>query len=53
MKYSHGVLYLQKLDIRAVASDLQNDENKVMNKANEGVPFSPFYLVSRIHNRMW
>jgi hypothetical protein len=35
MKDFHGVLYLQKLDIRAAASDLQNDENEVMNEANE------------------
>jgi len=53
MKDFHGVLYLQKLDIRAAASDLQNAENEVMNeanevrsekKANEGAPFSPFHL---------
>jgi len=53
MKDFHGVLYLQKLDIRAAASNLQNDENEVMNeahevrsekKANEGAPFSPFHL---------
>jgi len=53
MKDFHGVLYLQKLDIRAAASDLQNDENEVMNeanevrsekKANEGASFSPFHL---------
>jgi len=35
MKDFHGVLYLQKLDIRAATSDLQNDENEVMNEANE------------------
>lgn len=53
LKYFHDLLYLQKLDVRAAAFDTQNDENQLVNKANEvqsdneaneGVPFSPFHL---------
>lgn len=58
MKYSHDLLYLQKLDVRATAFDT-HDENQVVNKANEvrsdnkaneGAPFSHSDLLSLVRN---